>query len=210
MKKTILALLLCLGALSSYAWNDLDHDVIELDATYINKNNTLKQKSVTIFGKSYVVYVNKVKLSPTWFRADIVIRPSSGQSEDLELAESVVQYCDIEDPNPDVHGYQSECDVTLYQNYDFMIMSKVHLLKPANFGNVTVSYTLFDWGKLNTFTLDLVFPYVPTTITAIDELSVDNNAPIEYYDLQGRKLDGPQSGIVIEKQGSKVTKKVYR
>lgn len=48
MKKTILALLLGLCALSSYAWNNLDRDVIELDATYINKNATLKEKAVTI------------------------------------------------------------------------------------------------------------------------------------------------------------------
>ena len=44
-------------------------------------------------------------------------------------------------------------------------------------------------------------------VTSIDEISV--YTPVEYYDLQGRKLDGPQSGIVIEKQGSKVTKKMY-
>lgn len=210
MKKTILALLLGLCALSSYAWNNLDRDVIVLDATYINKNATLKQKAVTIFEKSYIVYVSNVKLSPTWFTADISIVPSSGNSDDMELTNFVVQSCDIEDQNPDVHGYKSECDVTLYQNYDFMIRSKVHLLRPADYGKVTVTYTLYDDGKNNSFELDLVFPYFPTTITGIDSIELGEPTAVEYYDLQGRKLDGPRSGIVIEKQGNKVTKKMYR
>lgn len=210
MKKTILALLLGLCALSSYAWNNLDRDVIELDATYINKNATLKENAVTIFNKSYIVYVSNVKLSPTWFTADISIVPSSGNSSDMKLTNFVVQSCDIEDQNPDVHGYKSECDVTLYQNYDFMIKSKVHLLRPANYGDVTVTYTLYDDGKNNSFELDLVFPYMPTTITGIDSIELGEPTAVEYYDLQGRKLDGPRSGIVIEKQGNKVTKKMYR
>ena len=211
MRNFIFVLLIGLCSLSSYAWNDLDRDIIELDETYINNNQaTLKEKAVTIFGKSYTVYVGKVKLSPTWFTAQIVIKPESN-SDDLQLTNHVVQSCAIEDEIPDTHGYTSECDVTLYQNYDFMIVSKVHLLKQqSNFGDVTVSYTIYDYGKDNTFTLDLVFPYMPNTITAIDEMSIENNSAIEYYDLQGRKLNGPQPGIVIEKQGNKVTKKMYR
>ena len=211
MRNFIFVLLIGLCSLSSYAWNDLDRDIIELDETYINNNQaTLKEKAVTIFGKSYTVYGGKVKLSPTWFTAQIVIKPESN-SDDLQLTNHVVQSCAIEDEIPDTHGYTSECDVTLYQNYDFMIVSKVHLLKQqSNFGDVTVSYTIYDYGKDNTFTLDLVFPYMPNTITAIDEMSIENNSAIEYYDLQGRKLNGPQPGIVIEKQGNKVTKKMYR
>ncbi|MBP5689045.1 MAG: hypothetical protein J6X22_10465 [Muribaculaceae bacterium] len=45
--------------------------------------------------------------------------------------------------------------------------------------------------------------------TSIDDLEITPTS-IEYYDIQGRKLDGPQPGIVIEKQGDKVTKKMYR
>lgn len=212
MRNIILVLLIGLCSLSSYAWNDLNRDVIELDETYINKSHaTLKQKAVTIFGKSYTVFVDKVKLSPTWFTAEIVIVPDNEHGDDIQLTDHVVQSCAIEDETPDTHGYTSECDVTLYQNYDFMIVSKVHLIKQqSSFGDVTVSYTLYDYGKDNTFTLDLVFPYMPNTITAIDKMSIENNASIEYYDLQGRKLNGPQSGIVIEKQGNKVTKKLYR
>ena len=202
--------MMSLCSFSCFAWNNLDHDVIELDENYINKSSELKEKAVTIFEESYNVYVSDVRLSPTWFAATIMIKPSNEHGDDLELAENVVQFCDIEDPNPDSHGYHSYCEVSLFQNYDFMIKSVVHLRKPSAFGDVTVSDTIYDAGSDNTFTLDLIFPYNPTTITAIDELSTDNTSPVEYFDIQGRKLNGPQPGIVIEKQGNKTTKKIYK
>lgn len=211
MKKIILALFIGFCSLTSFAWNDLDHDVIVLDDSYINNNAILKEKAVSFYGKDYIVYISDVKLSATWFTAKIIIKPGKGNNgDDLELIDNVVQYCDIEDQTPDGNGNTSSCDIALFQNYDFMIISWVHLQQPDTFGNVTVSYTILDTYKNNMFTLDLVFPYESRTITAIDEMSIDNNSTVEYYDLQGRKLNGPQPGIVIEKQGNKVTKKMYR
>ena len=34
----------------------------------------------------------------------------------------------------------------------------------------------------------------------------DANAPVEYYNLQGVKVENPSNGIFIKKQGSKTTK----
>ncbi len=44
--------------------------------------------------------------------------------------------------------------------------------------------------------------------TAIGEINVDVNAPVEYYNLQGVKVENPSNGIFIKKQGSKATKVV--
>lgn len=45
------------------------------------------------------------------------------------------------------------------------------------------------------------------TGTGVEAVSVDNNnAPVEYFDLQGRRLNNPTNGIVIRRQGSKVEK----
>ncbi len=45
------------------------------------------------------------------------------------------------------------------------------------------------------------------TGTGVESVSVDsNNAPVEYFDLQGRRLNNPTNGIVIRRQGSKVEK----
>jgi hypothetical protein len=51
-----------------------------------------------------------------------------------------------------------------------------------------------------TFTID-----DPTVIERVD---ADENAPIEYYNLQGVKVANPEKGIFIKKQGSKATKVV--
>ena len=42
--------------------------------------------------------------------------------------------------------------------------------------------------------------------TAIDEVEFDENAPVEYYNLQGVKVDNPSNGLYIKRQGNKVTK----
>lgn len=47
-----------------------------------------------------------------------------------------------------------------------------------------------------------------STLTGVEGISAeaDADAPVEFYDLQGRKVANPQGGIFIRRQGSKVTK----
>lgn len=42
--------------------------------------------------------------------------------------------------------------------------------------------------------------------TGIENISSDSNAPVEYYNLQGVKVENPSNGIFVKKQGSKVSK----
>ena len=44
--------------------------------------------------------------------------------------------------------------------------------------------------------------------TGIEKINTDANAPVEYYNLQGVKVENPENGIFIRKQGSKTTKVV--
>ncbi len=44
--------------------------------------------------------------------------------------------------------------------------------------------------------------------TAIETVDVDANAPVEYYNLQGVKVENPSNGIFIKKQGTKTQKVV--
>ena len=41
--------------------------------------------------------------------------------------------------------------------------------------------------------------------TAVENIAADN-APVEYYNLQGVKVNCPENGIFIKKQGNKATK----
>ena len=44
--------------------------------------------------------------------------------------------------------------------------------------------------------------------TGVDEIKENVNAPVEYYNLQGVKVENPTKGIFIKKQGTKATKVV--
>ena len=55
--------------------------------------------------------------------------------------------------------------------------------------------------------------YVPGSEKAgIDEVAADEdaNAPVEYYNLQGVRVQNPSNGLFIVKQGNKVSKQVIR
>lgn len=47
-----------------------------------------------------------------------------------------------------------------------------------------------------------------TNTSAINEISVDENAPVEYYNVQGIRVANPGSGLYIVKQGNKVAKQL--
>ena len=62
------------------------------------------------------------------------------------------------------------------------------------------------WDTTATRTAKLDDVKVPTT--AVEEIGFDNNAPVEYFNLQGVKVANPENGIFIKKQGSRTTKVV--
>lgn len=49
---------------------------------------------------------------------------------------------------------------------------------------------------------------VADTMTGIADIAVDANAPVEYYNLQGVKVENPANGIFVKKQAGKATKVV--
>lgn len=51
--------------------------------------------------------------------------------------------------------------------------------------------------------------YEKTGSTGVAGIDADNNEPIEYYNLQGIRVDNPSNGIYICRQGSKV-KKIFK
>lgn len=46
--------------------------------------------------------------------------------------------------------------------------------------------------------------------TGVDSAIVDENAPVEYFDFNGRRVMNPENGMFIKRQGSTVTKVVIR
>lgn len=46
--------------------------------------------------------------------------------------------------------------------------------------------------------------------TGVEDVTLDENAPVEYYNLQGVRVENPENGIYIRRQGSKVSKVLVR
>lgn len=57
--------------------------------------------------------------------------------------------------------------------------------------------------------VNVVAKQSPTSVEGIGE-DVDENAPVEYYNLNGVRVAEPENGIFIRRQGSKVTKIIVR
>ena len=55
------------------------------------------------------------------------------------------------------------------------------------------------WGKQVKFTL-------VADKSGVENIEAEDNAPVEYYNLQGVKVVNPENGIFIKKRGNKVTK----
>lgn len=46
--------------------------------------------------------------------------------------------------------------------------------------------------------------------SAITEIGADDNAPVEYFNLQGIRVENPENGLFIRRQGNKVSKVIIR
>lgn len=66
------------------------------------------------------------------------------------------------------------------------------------------AYFVLNSSKAQTLTLSLDDEDGETT--AIDGVDADENAPVEYYNLQGVKVESPVKGVYIKRQGTTITK----
>lgn len=59
--------------------------------------------------------------------------------------------------------------------------------------------------------IDQVYVYYTGTVpTGVAEIATDENAPVEYYNLQGLRVANPSNGLYIVKQGNKVSKRIIK
>lgn len=88
------------------------------------------------------------------------------------------------------------------------------ILTATTTGNVTaINFQKIDETKAHiyhyhpkAYVAKYTFAVPGDQLTSIQEVGADANAPVEYYNLQGVKVENPEKGIFIKKQGSKTTK----
>ena len=70
----------------------------------------------------------------------------------------------------------------------------------VGYGIAVVIATSVDGGHIATCTV------VVKNQSGLDNVINEENLPVEYYDLNGVKLDKPKNGLLIKKQGYNVNK----
>lgn len=73
----------------------------------------------------------------------------------------------------------------------------------ADANTSSVEFTATMTTNINTITVTYV---LNGNVNAIEDVEVESNEAVEYYNLQGVKVDNPENGLYIRKQGSKATK----
>lgn len=65
-----------------------------------------------------------------------------------------------------------------------------------------------QWGPCTAsyFCIDKFSVYEPSNNSSVESLMTDNNTSVEYFNLQGVKVENPSNGIFIRKQGGKTVK----
>lgn len=203
LRNSILVVFMSLCSLISYA-DKFDTDYITIPESYINNigHTYLLEKAAKIFNKEYRLTLTNIYLSEYWFNCDIVI-------EHFEDPFEVTQSCSNEYPQTVGNaGTQSSISVGSTA-YDIVVHSEVRLCRENDEQDITVTYHFTDTWKQDDYYLVITFPYNKRTVTGLNSIGLGEPSSVEYYDIQGRKLNGPQLGIVIEKQGNKVVKKMY-
>ncbi len=90
--------------------------------------------------------------------------------------------------------------------------NKRYAYVPSN-GTYTITYQYTKNDELTTdvreFAADQEAAFITfsdDTITGIDGINADNNAPVEYFNMQGIRVANPENGLFIRRQGNKVEK----
>ena len=90
--------------------------------------------------------------------------------------------------------------------------NKRYAYVPSN-GTYTITYQYTKNDEVTTdvreFAADQEAAFITfsdDTITGIDGINADNNAPVEYFNMQGIRVANPENGLFIRRQGNKVEK----
>lgn len=65
---------------------------------------------------------------------------------------------------------------------------------------------IWDATELNLGMVPIKVTFKGKVVAGVADIIVDENAPVEYYDLRGVRVANPENGLYIRRQGNKVTK----
>ena len=104
--------------------------------------------------------------------------------------------------------------------FDVLASGKTKTVKlkyvAGNTDNGFFIYSTFDASNSRYYTYDMNVNLVDMTLkfdgtTGVESISIeDSTAPVEYFNLQGVRVENPENGLYIVRQGNKVSKQLIR
>ena len=70
-----------------------------------------------------------------------------------------------------------------------------------------------EFKAKGTVQINQINVYCENDLSGVEDIIAgeeDNNAPVEYYNINGVRVENPAAGLYIKRQGSKVSKVIIR
>lgn len=97
--------------------------------------------------------------------------------------------------------------LSVLKNWKYVDLSSLGKVSKIYFTMETTDSGAYGPNTASYFCLDKLQVIEPEVV-AVETTMVDDNAPVEYYDMQGVKVENPTNGVYVKKQGDKATKVV--
>ncbi len=160
-----------------------------------------EKDNVAVALKSEPIAVFSVNGQGPWSMTDARV------SEEYSTAEAWTSYIDLTEylkANP------ADLNIMLGRNMiqgDAMRIATKEVSDIENTAAPTAPFTF----KAEDLKPMLYISYAKKDVSAgVDDIVVDENAPVEYYNLQGIRVENPTSGLYIKRQGNKAVKILVR
>lgn len=167
--------------------------------------------NLTVTEQEYGVMEAEYEITPSSYPMDIEIWMADVKVGEWEGAKSSAELCYF------VSLAKSSCLPNAYEPYAINLVDKeilkgqAHVFCPNDDENAkfTSEYKYFvrKKGAADTFEFKITYD---TDGSGVDAIAAEENAPAEYYNLQGVRVANPDNGIYIVRRGSKVSKTVIR
>lgn len=113
---------------------------------------------------------------------------------------------DVWEPFKSVEGYNAEYGTVFFPT-DGTLSMPLDEAAIASINDPDNMRIMICGDNVNVTKVDLVRK---SGSSAITEITTDENAPVEYFNLQGVRVDNPSNGLYIRRQGNEVKKIVIR
>lgn len=177
-----------------------------------NGQDVTAGQNITVTEQEYGMMEAEYLITPSSYPMDIEIWMADVEVGEWEGAKSSAELCYF------VSLSKSSCLPNAYEPFSINLVDKeilkgqAHVFCPNDDENAKFKsvYKYFVRKKGSSDTFEFTITYNTKDDDSVDAIASEENAPAEYYNLQGVRVANPDNGIYIVRRGSKVSKTVIR